>query len=354
MSLSVDVTKRYGGFTLSADFTCRYPVTAVFGPSGSGKTTLLNLIAGLETPDSGKIALDDRVFFDAGAKTRMSPEDRGVGYVFQDALLFPDRTVRGNLAFAERVRRAPSRISVAQVLDLLDLGPLADRDPADLSGGERQRVALGRALLSSPRLLLLDEPLASLDVGLKDRILPYLRHVRDDLKIPMVYVSHSVGEILQLTGQVIVLDGGRLVATGDFFDIAHRPEVFPLLGEFGFENVLQARVVDQSGEGVTVVDYRGQRLKIPRATGSVGEDVFVGIRANDVILASGMPEGTSIRNVLSGTVAEIRDAGGMRMVSVDVGKRLMAEVTAEAVAELGLRVGGKVYCLVKTHSMRVA
>jgi molybdate transport system ATP-binding protein len=352
--LTLDVRKRYGDFLLEASVSCRYPVTAVFGPSGSGKTTLLNVIAGLERA-SGRIQLGDVVLQDTEAGSFLAPERRGVGYVFQDALLFPHLSVRENLGFAERLRSKTSSITMDRVIDLLDLGAIVDRSPRDLSGGERQRVALGRALLSSPDLLLLDEPLASLDIGLKDRIIPYLRYVRDDLKIPMVYVSHSVGEILQLTGQVIVLNKGAVVASGDFFDLAHREDVFPLLGEFGFENVLQVKVVERRpGEGVTVVDYRGQTLKVPHGNSAETDTMFVGIRANDVILANTTPTGMSIRNVLEGTIAEIRDAGGMKMVSVDVGKRLMAEVTGEAVVELGLEVGRPVYCLIKTHSIRVA
>lgn len=353
--LTLDVNKRFGDFVLEVAVDCRYPVTAVFGPSGGGKTTLLNMIAGLIRPDSGRIALDDRLLVDTQKGVFLPPEDRGVGYVFQDALLFPHLTVCGNLSFAEGLRSKRSRISLSQVLDLLDLGALLDRSPQNLSGGEKQRVALGRALLSSPELLLLDEPLASLDIGLQGRILPYLRHIRDDLKIPMIYVSHSVGQILQLTGQVLVLNKGRVVASGDFFDVVHKPDVLPLLGEFGFENVLQVKIVDQRpSEGVTVVEYRGQNLKIPHRAAQKGEAIFVGIRANDVILSNATPSGVSIRNVLKGRVAEIRDAQGMKMVSVDVGKRLMAEVTGEAVAELGIAVGEPVYCLIKTHSIRVA
>ena len=170
----------------------------------------------------------------------------------------------------------------------------------------------------------------------------------------MFYVGHAVGDSLQLTGQVVVLNKGQGVAAGDFFDVVHKPDVLPLLGEFGFENVLQVTVVDQRpSEGVTIAEYRGQILKIPHSTAQKGDSIFVGIRANDVILANARPSGLSIRNVLQGRVAEIQDAQGVKMVSVDVGKRLMAEVTGEAVEELGLAVGEKVYCLIKTHSIRV-
>ena len=353
--LSVDIKKRFGSFELDVTVSCPHPVTAVFGPSGSGKTTLLNLIAGLERADSGQIQLDTHLLFDTASAQFMPPENRRIGYVFQDALLFPHLSVQDNLTFGESLRGQNPEISFHLVVDLLELGKLLGRSPLRLSSGEKQRVALGRALLSSPNLLLLDEPLSSLDLGLQDRILPYLRHIRDELKIPMMYVSHSVAEILQLTGQVIILKDGRIVASGDFFDLASEPDVLPLLGEFGFENVLKVDVLENCpSEGVSLVDYRGQKLKIPHAGLAIGDSIFLGIRANDVILAHSRPEGLSIRNGLKGTVLEIQDAKGMKMVSVDVGKRLMAEVTSEAVQELGLVPGQKVYCLMKTHSIMIS
>ena len=186
--LSIAISKGYSDFSLTVEVDCAYPVTAVFGPSGSGKTTLLNVIAGLERADSGRISLNDRVLFDLSQRIHHPPEQRGIGYVFQDALLFPHLDVAQNLAFAPSLRREVSAITEDRVVDMMDLGYLLERSPKDLSGGERQRVALGRALLSSPNLLLLDEPLASLDTGLKNRIIPYLRHIRDDLGIPVAKV----------------------------------------------------------------------------------------------------------------------------------------------------------------------
>lgn len=353
--LSVNVQRKHGDFALDVSVDCPYPVTAVFGPSGSGKTTLLNLIAGLDRPDSGSITLDDRVLVNMSENQQLPPERRRVGYVFQDALLFPHLTVQNNLMFAAHLKPETPNLSFDDVADLLELVPLLDRMPQHLSGGEKQRAALGRALLSAPQLLLLDEPLASLDAGLRSRILPYLRRIRDDLKIPMLYVSHSVAEILQLTGQVIVMKAGKVVTSGDFFDLAPHPEVLPLLGEFGFENVLKVSVLEnRPSEGISLVDYSGQQLKIPHAGLSVGESIFLGIRANDVILSHTKPEGLSIRNGLQGVVSKVQDAGGMAMVSVDIGKRLMVEVTAEAVRELGIAEGQSIYCLIKAHSIRVA
>ena len=248
----------------------------------------------------------------------------------------------------------PSQMVFFTTPELLEIGGLLDRRPATLSGGERQRLALGRALLASPRLLLMDEPLASLDRGLKSRIIPYLRHVRSDLGIPILYVSHSAAEILELTGQVIVLDSGRVVAHGDFFRVASDPRVLRLVDEFGFENVLPVEILPGEGAGdACLARCGGQLLRIPHCGRPPGTRLFVGLRADDVILARNRPQGLSVRNALRGTVTEISAVGATRLVYVDVGRRLAAKVTPEAVAELGLAPGQEVFCLVKTHSLRI-
>lgn len=242
--LCLRVSRQLAHFRLEVDADCRYPVTAVFGPSGAGKTSLLNMVAGLMRPDEGEITVDDVCLFSSDSGVDLPPERRRIGYVFQDDLLFPHLTVEANLRYGYgRLARAERRFDPQRIIELLEVGHLLGRLPRHLSGGERQRVALGRALLSSPRLLLLDEPLASLDQGLKSRIIPYLRHIRSDLGIPILYVSHSVAEILELTGQVMVLHQGRLVGHGDFFRLAHLPEVLPLIEAQGIENVLQAEVL---------------------------------------------------------------------------------------------------------------
>jgi molybdate transport system ATP-binding protein len=353
--LSLDVTRKLAHFTLDIQVDCPYTVTAVFGPSGSGKTTLLNLVAGLLRPDHGAVSIDGDVLFSAKQGIDLPPERRRVGYVFQDDLLFPHLTVRQNLRYGyDLLPSGARRFAVDRIVDLLELGPLLERRPGLLSGGERQRVALGRAILASPRLLLMDEPLASLDQGLKDRIIPYLRHIRSDLAIPMLYVSHSVAEILQLTGQVIVLRQGRVLACGDFFDIAQHPDVLPLMEAYGFENVLPVDIVaNDHVRGVTRIRYRDRELKVPLCDRPPGSRVFIGIRANDIILCREQPEGLSVRNALEGRILDLSTVAGKQLVYVDVGKRLAVEITPEAVAELGFQVGDPVVCLVKTHSIRV-
>ena len=248
--LTLRAHKKRAEFTLEVDVTCTHPVTAIFGPSGAGKTTLLNLISGLTRPDGGEISLDGVPLFHAEKGIDLPPEQRRVGHVFQDDLLFPHLTARENLAYGYRFL-APSerKFHPDAIADLLEITALLGRKPASLSGGERRRVALGRAILTSPKLLLLDEPLAALDRELKDRIMPYLRHIRTDLGIPMLYVSHAVGEILQLTGQVIVLDRGRVLAHGDLASLAHQPQILPLLEAHGFEGEWPKKFPQSASKG---------------------------------------------------------------------------------------------------------
>lgn len=353
--IEIRVRKTLQPFELCVDETCRYPVTALFGPSGSGKTTLLQMIAGLVRPDGGEIRVDGQTLFSSEQGVDVPPERRRIGTVFQDSLLFPHLTVARNLRYGyDLAPGGERRFTVDRVVDLLQLGPLVDRMPGTLSGGERQRVALGRAILMSPRLLLMDEPLASLDARLKERIMPYLRHIRTDLEIPILYVSHSVSEILQLTGQVIVLEEGRVLAHGDFFDVIHTPGVLPMAEAHGFENVLPVEVVrSDAASGVTVVRFGEQELKVPLCDRPPGSRVFVGMRANDLILSRSRPEGLSVRNAFEGRITALPEDGGTQLVTIDVGKRIVAEVTREAVQELGLKVGEPVVCLIKTHSVRV-
>ena len=213
--LVLDVEKRLGEFALAAKFEVAGGATALFGPSGAGKTTIANLIAGLLTPDRGRIALDGAVLFDAATRTDVPPHRRRIGYVFQEGRLFPHLSVRRNLDYGRRMRGlARDEAQAGRIVEMLDLGHLLDRRPGKLSGGERQRVAIGRALLMRPRLLLLDEPLASLDAARKREILPYLVRLRDDAKVPMLYVSHHAPELARIATQVVRIEDGRIVAQG--------------------------------------------------------------------------------------------------------------------------------------------
>ena len=213
--LSVDVEKKFGGFTVTARFESSGGVTALFGPSGAGKTTIVNMIAGLVEPDRGRIALGDDVLFDSATRINVPPPRRRIGYVFQEGRLFPHLSVRHNLDYGRRMNGLPrDRAAMERIVTMLEIEHLLSRRPGRLSGGERQRVAVGRALLMKPALLLLDEPLASLDAARKREILPYLERLRDEAKVPMVYVSHQAAEVRRIVKSVVKLDGGRVVATG--------------------------------------------------------------------------------------------------------------------------------------------
>jgi molybdate transport system ATP-binding protein len=213
--LGVDVEKRLGDFFLSARFQTGNGVTAVFGPSGAGKTTLVNMISGLVVPDRGRIAIDETVLFDSAKRINLPPHGRRIGYIFQEGRLFPHLSVKHNLDYGRRMCGLPPDVPQLQrIISLLDIGNLIDRRPGKLSGGERQRVAIGRALLMRPRLLLLDEPLASLDVARKREILPYLERLRDEVGVPMVYVSHHAAELRRIATSVVRLNAGKVEAVG--------------------------------------------------------------------------------------------------------------------------------------------
>jgi molybdate transport system ATP-binding protein len=227
--LSVDVEKRLGEFLLEAKFEAAGGVTALFGPSGSGKTSIVNMIAGLMSPDSGRIALDDTVLFDSAARIDVPAHKRRVGYVFQEGRLFPHLSVAQNLQYGRWMTgQTADPTETDRIVALLDIGQLLLRRPGKLSGGERQRVAVGRALLMKPRLLLLDEPLASLDRARKQEILPYLARLRDEAKVPMIYVSHQAGEILRIASQVVRIEDGKLIAAGglELLDAERREMIF--------------------------------------------------------------------------------------------------------------------------------
>ena len=227
--LSVDVVKRLGEFSLAANFDATGGATALFGPSGSGKTSIVHMIAGLVSPDRGRIALGDQVLFDSAARINVPAHRRRIGTVFQEGRLFPHLTVQQNLDYGRWMGRLPAdEDERARVIGLLNIGHLLTRRPGHLSGGERQRVAFGRALLMKPRLLLLDEPLASLDRARKQEILPYLATLRDEARVPMIYVSHQAGEIIRLASQVVRIEDGRVLATGglDLLDAERREMVF--------------------------------------------------------------------------------------------------------------------------------
>ena len=346
-----------GSFSLDLAFEAPMRgVTAIFGPSGCGKTTVLRCIAGLSRM-AGRLRVGDAVWQDDAAGVFRKPYERSVGYVFQEASLFPHLSVRGNLEYGARRAgrsRPTSALRFADVVELLGIGGLLERGPASLSGGERQRVAIGRALLSQPRLLLMDEPLSGLDHGAKEGILPYLEALHQSLAVPILYVSHNLREVARLADTMVVLSGGRKVCDGPVQEILERLDLSPWDGDFETCVVLHARVADQDRRfRMTRLDHHGQLISIPAADLEVGEKVRLRIRSRDVALATARPQATSVRNILSGTIIEIVEdpESAFAEVLVDIGGgRLRARITRDATAELGLASGTPVFALIKSIS----
>lgn len=354
MTLRVEIKHHQGAFTLDAHFECGAGVTALFGRSGAGKTTLINTIAGLTRAQAGHIEFDGETLFDAARGIHVRAGRRRFGYVFQEGRLFPHLTVRRNLTYAHWFDRALyNERDFAHVVELLGIGQLLHRRPAQLSGGEKQRVAIGRALLAKPRLLLLDEPLASLDAQRKTEILRYLRLLRDETRIPMIYVSHAVEEVLQLADQVVLLAAGRVVSVGAVEAVMGRPDFETSAGMFEGGAVIEAHVERIDAEdGVATLAFDGGTLTVGQFEGQVGEAVRVRIRAREVSIALEAPRHISIQNILRGTIRDIDSTHGDVTVSIAVGSaNLRARVTRRAWRQLALEPGRTVYALIKAVSL---
>jgi len=339
------------GFSLDVDLRLSgRGVTALFGQSGAGKTTLIRCMAGLEQVPEGRLVVNGEVWQDKG---RWLPtHKRHVGYVFQEASLLTHLSVLGNLQYGMRRVTDTGRINLNQAIELLDIPHLLGRKPDRLSGGERQRVALARALLASPQLLLLDEPLAALDARLKSQILPFLRRVKDEINIPMIYVSHSIREIQALADEVAVIEGGRVLACGPYREVMTGMAGTPLTHALGVDNLLPLTITQSnptSGHAVAMVGEHS--LMLPAPALAVGDQVTAVIPAAAIALATTLLSGITIQNQLPGHITQIRLLGHRALVTVDVGVALVVEVTEKAVRDLQLGEGQHVVCLIKAQSI---
>ncbi|PLL12714.1 molybdenum ABC transporter ATP-binding protein [Tabrizicola sp. TH137] len=356
MTLEVALFHRFGGFTLEAGFEAPAGVTALFGRSGSGKSTVINAVAGLLRPERGRIAVEGQVVLDSAAGRMVPAHLRRMGYVFQDGRLFPHLTVRQNLLYGRWFAPKGPGVPFERIVDLLGIGALLGRRPGGLSGGEKQRVAIGRAILSNPRLLLMDEPLAALDEARKAEILPYLERLRDELSLPILYVSHSVAEVARLATTVVLLDSGRVVAAGPVGEVLADPGVAPAMGLREAGAVITARMAAQEADGLSRLDHAGGAIYLPRVAAPVGAALRLRILARDVMLAVERPTGLSALNILAGVVEEVRAGEGPgALVRVRVGEEaLLARITQRSARALELAPGRAVFAVLKAVSVAQA
>lgn len=339
------------GFELAAEFEAAAGVTALFGPSGGGKTTILGILAGTLRPDQAHVTLDDQTLVDTAQQVLLPPERRHIGCVFQDQRLFPHLTIEKNLRYG--LARGTSRpVDFGKVVEVLELGDLLDRYPSTLSGGQKQRVALGRAVLSGPKLLLLDEPLTALDANLKDRVVVYLEYLLREWQIPTLFVSHDQVDVRRFAAQVVVVNAGRVVASGPTATTLDRALLggeLPAAAPINLIRIDAAHVVD----GHIVADINGQHLHLPSHAAELPSTFYVRFLPSDVTLSRTPVVGISIRNQLRGTVRELVRKEQDVFVKIDIGQIIWAEVTASAAAELALAEGCEVTCLIKATAMQI-
>jgi len=355
--LEIRVAKRFSNaerdFLLEAECACAPGITILFGTSGAGKTTLLDCVAGLTTPDAGRIAVANRVFFDGERGINLPVQRRGVGYVFQDLALFPHLSAEENIGYGLDGKERKTRTD--KILESFRIAHLRGRKPREISGGERQRVALARALVNDPCVLLLDEPLAALDAATKGKMIDDLRAWNRAHGIPIIYVTHSREEVFALGERVLVLENGKIVAQGTPHEVMTAPRQESVAQLAGFENIFDAAVV-------AVLEYRGTMRcriagsKVELETPLVrveSSSLRVGIRAGDILLATVEPQGLSARNVLPGRVLSLEQRDMIVVARVDCGVEMTVHLTLAARDVLELQPGKEVWLVVKTHSCHV-
>ncbi len=351
MTGHIAISTQLGAFALDAAFELPdSDVTALFGPSGAGKSTIVHAIAGLMMPAKGQITIGGETLLDTERNISVPARQRRLGVVFQDSRLFPHLSVRGNLLYGWRRAAAPCGADeVDRVTRLLGLENFLERKPRTLSGGERSRVALGRALLMGPRALLLDEPLTGLDATRKGEILPYLERIRDEEKLPILYVSHAIDEITRFADRIVVLNAGRVVAEGSLFDVTARLDLAS--GQAMFPGtILDATVAAHDRPfGLTELAIGGERLVVPAMTRNIGDKIRIRIDAQDVMLALSRPSDVSANNILPAIIEEMRAHDETAMdVKLRLGEtRLLARVTRRSAERLGLAVEGDVFAIIK-------
>ena len=348
MSLYVSVEKRFGSFALNTEFSSKSCRLGLFGPSGSGKSTLFGMLAGMQQPDTGTIQLGEQLLFSSTHKTCVPAKNRRIGLVFQQGLLFPHLNVKQNLLFGyKRLPKTERLIDPDRVIEVLALAPLLNRRSPQLSGGERQRVALGRALLCNPQLLLLDEPLSALDEQLKGQIIPFLKAVQDEFAMPYLLISHSLEEMRLLTDEVLLLEKGEMVGKSHPEEMARRS----LSSLTGYINLVEVTSTSRE-HGFWSFPWGDQRLALVNHTGAVGTTYQ--LLSKDILLCREHPQAISARNLLHCSVSKIFRYQGQVGVELDCGdgKKLVSQIVEQAAEELDLKIGSQLYALFKASAFR--
>ena len=349
--LSVNITKAFGSFRLETQFEVEEgSITAIFGKSGAGKTSTINAIAGLTRPDIGVIQLGNTTLFDQNMRINLPIYKRQIGYVFQDDRLFPHMTVRNNLIYGTpKNRDVANSLNLTDITGLLELAPLLERRPRSLSGGEKQRVAIGRALLSNPKLLLMDEPLASIDVQHRFEILPFIQRVREKTGITIIYVTHALEEVIFIADQIILLSEGQVTAQGTVEEIMSRLDLHPMTSRFDAGAVISATYSGYDREfDLGELSFDGGILRIAGLNAEIGILLRAHIRARDVSLMLDKPKDTSVLNVFKGELIEIRHEDGPQLdLLINIGTPLIARITRKSLNDLNLDIGSKVYAMIK-------
>jgi len=349
--IDIDIQKALGNFRINARIATQSDgIIALFGRSGSGKTSIMNLIAGLARPDNGHIVIGEETLFNAASGIHLPPNKRRLGYVFQEDRLFPHLSVERNLRYGSP--KAPDRSNnerFDKIVSILDIGPLLNRRPANLSGGEKQRVSIGRALLADPRLLLMDEPLASLGAVHKEEILHLIEEMSAELRLPIIYVTHAMDEIVRLADQLALVTDGEIAAFGGVEELTSRLDLRPMTGRYEAGSVVKVRVSSHSAEdALSHLSFAGGEFSVPKVPLDVGQELRIRVRARDVSIATTEPKNISINNIFSGTIKEIsEESGALLDVLVDTGAPIWARVSRHSVSRLGLSPGKKVYIMIK-------
>ncbi|PKQ61232.1 molybdenum ABC transporter ATP-binding protein [Labilibaculum filiforme] len=359
-ALSAHLKRSKGDFTLDIKVDFIQGITGVFGPSGAGKTTLMHLLVGLENPDQGYVKIEETILVDTFKNICEPTRNRKIGYVFQEGRLFPHMSVRKNLLFATKyIPKGQQVIEFEELVNLLELNNLLEKRPKQLSGGEKQRVAIGRALLSSPKLLLMDEPFSSLDVKLRRQIIPYLIKINRKFNIPMLVVSHDLPDLLSLTRELFLLKKGRVVGHGTYLDLLEQENMFELMRGGGLMNVIPFKVEKHDKkDGLTILSNKSasETISMEREMEldccQIGDYVNLSLRPEDIALSLEKILNISIRNQLPGTIVKIIQQDSRNYCLVDVGFKLLVSITHASLLKMELAENKKVWCLFKSMALQ--